>query len=220
MMVDQLNIHSNSIESEKMSSGMNDEPIQVLRASSDLYSQNMIYQTSNTMLDLLNKDSTSINHAPGMQLSAKISAHNESPRTETSVAACAKPCNNSPISLDQLTPQSSLTMGNSCSTYPLGHYVNQQSPASLKPTDLATNGLVYSSDSSMFKNANFISSELPVLKNQQVTQAAVTSVSSHVGSSIGLASQWVDVTTQLMPCPQSLKNLPISFVLSIQKIVA
>lgn len=65
---------------------------------------------SNTMFDLLNKDGTSINHAPGMQLIAKISAHNESPLTETSVAACAKPCNNSPISLDQRTPQSSLAI--------------------------------------------------------------------------------------------------------------
>ncbi|XP_073044933.1 uncharacterized protein [Primulina eburnea] len=210
MMVDQQNIHGYSIESEKISSGMNDEPIQVLRASSDLYSQSMIYQASNTMLDLLNKDRLSINHAPEMHLSAKISAHNESPRTETSVAACAKPCNNSPISLDQRTPQSSLPVGNSCSTYPSGHNVNdrfenQHAPASLKPIDLATNGLVYSSDSSMLKNANFISSELPVLKNQQVTQAAVTSVSSqHVGFPTGLFSRWVDVTTQ----PFALSSKP------------
>lgn len=126
-------------------------------------------------------------------------------------------------------PDDSLTaymQGNSYSTYPLGHNVNnrfenQQSPASPKPTDLATDGLVYSSDSSMLNNANFISSELPVLKNQQVTQTAVTSVSSqHLGSPIGLASQWVDVPLSLMPCPQSLKNLPISFVFPIQKIVA
>lgn len=84
-------------------------------------------------------------------------------------------------------------------------FENQQSPASPKPTDLATNGLVYSSDSSMLKNANFTSSELPVLKNQQVTQAAVTSVSAQrVGSPIGLASQWVDVTTQ----PYALSSKP------------
>ncbi|XP_073288830.1 uncharacterized protein [Primulina huaijiensis] len=210
MMAVQQNIHGYSIESEKISSGMNDEPIQVLRASSDLYSQSMIYQASNTMLDLLNKDRTSINHAPEMHLSAKISAQNESPRTETSVAACAKPCNNSPISLDQRTLQSSLAVGNSCSTYPPGHNVNdrfenQHAPASLKPIDLATNGLVYSSDSSMLKNADFISSELPVLKNQQVTQAAVTSVSSqHVGFPTGLFSQWVDVTTQ----PYALSSKP------------
>lgn len=214
MMVDQLNIHGYSIESEKISSGMNDEPIQVPRASSDLYSQSMIYQASNTMLDLLNEDSTSINHAPG---SAKISAHNESPRTETSVAACAKPCNNPPISLDQRTPQSSLAMGNSCSTYPSSYNVNnrfenQHSPASPKATDLATNGLVYSSDNSMPKNANFISSELPVLKNQQVTQAAVTSVSSqHMGFPTGLASQWVDVTAQPYSLSSKPKNYPYFF---------
>lgn len=215
--MDQLNIHGYSIESEKISSGMNDEPIQVIRASSDLYGQSMNYQASNTMLDLLNKDSMSINHAPGTQLSAKISAHSESPRTETSVVACAKPCNNSPISLDQRTPQSALAMGNSCSTYPSSHNVNkrfenQHSPASPKPTDLATNGLVYSSDSSMLKNANFMRSELPVFKNRQVTQAAVASVSSqHVGFPTGLASQWGDVTTQPYASSSKPKKSPNFF---------
>lgn len=55
------------------------------------------------------------------------------------------------------------------------------------------------------KTPTLLSSELPVLKNQQVTQAAVTSVSSqHVGSSIGLASQCVEVTTQ----PYALSSKP------------
>ncbi|XP_073155042.1 uncharacterized protein [Henckelia pumila] len=215
-MVDQLNIHSYSVESEKISPGKNNE--HVLRsASSDLYCQSMISQASNTMLDLLNKDTTSINHAPGMQFSEKVSAHNESPQTETSVASCAKLCNNSPISLDLLIPQSyslvpSLAMGNSCSTYPPGHDVNnhfenqvdQHSPASPKPIDVATNDLVYNSDNSMLKNVKFVSSELPVLRNEQVTQAAVTSVSlQHAGYLTGVASQWVDMTTQ--PCALSTK---------------
>ncbi|KAL2523038.1 uncharacterized protein Fot_26961 [Forsythia ovata] len=210
--VHQPNNQRYSIESAKMAPGNNFVPTPSLfGALSHPHVQSVTAQTSESMLDLLNKDDISMEHAHG-NLNSNDSTQKEVPLTETS-ASFGKPFNISSVPqgfglrlglADQQTPQSysffQTLSGNSSATSPSSHSHLQSRRPSAPPvaSHLASKFPSYnaaiSQDSSPLKSTHLYDQESPILGSVPVTQPSLTSgVSQRVGLPMGLSNVWPDM---------------------------
>ncbi|KAK4393187.1 hypothetical protein Sango_1789500 [Sesamum angolense] len=191
--------------------------------SSDILSALIIWKVgdfyrSESMLQLLNKDDLSNDHAPEIQLNSKVSSYNDLPLTENSVASFAKLCNNSPMSQglgfrlkpsDAGTPQQclsfpSLLMGNATAFLPshcVSDYIKDQLAAPPVSSHMTAKFPAYSAVSSQvnpqLKSVKSGGPEFPFLENVAAMQPSrASAVSQHFELPIALSTSWPYITTQ------------------------
>ncbi|XP_022884149.1 uncharacterized protein LOC111400915 [Olea europaea var. sylvestris] len=201
-----------SIESAKMAPGNNFVPTSSLFGSlSHPHIQSVTARTSESTLNLLNKDDISIEHAHG-SLNSNDLTQKEVPLPETS-ASFGKSHNISSVPqgfglrlglADQQTPQSysffQTLSGNSSATSPSSHLHLQNHHPSVPPvtshwtSQIPAYNADVSFDNGPFKSSHLYDQELPTLGSVPVTQPSLTSgASRHVGLPMGQSNVWPDL---------------------------